>query len=90
MTVSVNNHKAVVVMNDGAVAFGFPHVYSAAAFIERQIVDPSKSVKAITDAFSSEGVEIGPDTYKILSVDDYFDVYGEDDDESIDTLPVVE
>lgn len=91
--IDVAVHKAVVVINNGATAYGFPHVYSAVAFIERQ-VPKDKGLRTVIDALSDEGVEpgvIGPDNYKIMSADDYIDAYGEDEgDESIDTLEVGE
>lgn len=83
-------HKAVVVVNNGGAAYGFPHIYSAIAFIERQVPN-DKAMRTVIDSVSDEGIDLGADNFKVMSTDDYLDAYAEDEiDESIDTLEVTE
>lgn len=89
MAVHPDNHKAVVLVNE--VAFGFPHIYSAFSFIERQltlVTDKPKAFSMLMEAVTEdEGLELDGNMYKLMDVDTYYDSYYDGDD---DELPVAE
>lgn len=91
MAIHMDNHKAVVLVND--VPFGFPHIYSAIAFVERQldlITDKNKKFSMLMEAVNeTDGLQLDGNMYKVIDTDTYIDVYSEDIDED-DELPVAE
>lgn len=80
MAVNANDHKSVVIIDDNKMAFGFPHIYSAVAFIERQIVDEDKALTLITEAIQ-DGVTIDSVKYQVMDVASYLDIFSDDEDE---------
>jgi hypothetical protein len=86
--VAVNErmHKAVVVISNAqsTQSFGFPHIYSAVAFIERQIEKPAFAFEKVQGAISDGGVEIEGSNYQILDTDTYLDLFTTGDESSSD------
>lgn len=81
MAVNPEVHKAVVVVNSD-LAFGYPHIYSAIAFVERQVVDNDKAFNEVAAAISEGTTLDDGNTYQIFDVNTYLDIY---EDESEDT-----
>lgn len=82
MAVNTNKDKAVVVATKDGVtmAFGYPHIYSAIATVERQASKPELAFDIIVEAMD-KGTEIDGITYRVMDVEVYLDTY-EDNDES--------
>lgn len=81
MAINVNKDKAVVVISKEGVttALGYPHLYSAIATVERQLVKPELAFDAVVEAMD-KGTEIDGVTYRVMDVEIYIDTY-EDNDE---------
>jgi hypothetical protein len=82
--ISLQDHKAVVVVDDDKAAYGFTTIAGAVGFIESQSTSARAMINVI-DALSEEGVESGvidANSYKILPVEDYFEIYSDEDDDS--------
>lgn len=92
MAIDVNKHAAVVMVNND-VALGFPHIYSAVAFVERQlslVTDKSKTFAMVMDSIvEDDGLTVGGINFQIMDTDSYFDNYADVQDED-DELPVAE
>lgn len=85
MTVNAYKDKAVVVVNkqDVVNAFGFPHIYSAIAFVERQIAKPQLAFESVQEAMG-KGVEIDGASYSVMDVETYTDLFLDSDEEDED------
>jgi hypothetical protein len=84
MAVNFETHKAVVIITEGELHFGFTSVAKAVEFIEEQLPKDNKLIDNIANALA-DGVDINGSEYQILDIDAYADVYsvdGDDDDEA--------
>lgn len=77
MAIDFKSHKAVVIITPDEFHFGFPHLYSAVGFIERQ-VPKDKAFNVIAEALSSGGVNIEGKNYQIMDIIGYDEAYGDD------------
>lgn len=82
MAIDVNKDKAVVVISKDnvTIALGYPHLYSAIATVERQILKPELAFDAVVEAMD-KGTEIDGATFRIMETEIYLDTYEDNDDE---------
>lgn len=86
MTVNPYKDKAVVVVtkDDVVNAFGFPHIYSAVGFVERQVAKPQLAFEAVQEAMG-KGVDIDGAMYSVMDVETYTDLFVDADEDGEDS-----
>lgn len=77
---AVNSNSEFVIVQNSSTAFGFPHLYSAIAFIERQVIESDKKVKIVSDLLDG-GLEFEGHDYNLYSYEDYSDLFEDESNE---------